>query len=211
MCARELQGPHMTNTRKFWYIAEWSGEVAMLGILHSIYCPKKLQKHCYLVLSRLSLRELEHTTQTLPTVEKIEGLVDVSKLHVVGNVFIHLDLLLTRYGTDQLNQTSMDWVHILAHAEHLIHRIWKHVDEKSQITSHNKLDTTSSEKITFFKYFSTSSGTWERLLNPPNAVPFQTRPVTSWNGRVEISCPAAATPMMTDVPHPCTHNQETSV
>lgn len=28
------------------------------------------------------------------------------------------------------------------------------------------------------------------------------RPVTSWKGRVEISCPAAATPMMTLVPQP---------
>jgi len=37
---------------------------------------------------------------------------------------------------------------------------------------------------------------------PPNADPRQTRPVTSWNGRVEISWPAAATPMMTDSPQP---------
>lgn len=37
---------------------------------------------------------------------------------------------------------------------------------------------------------------------PPKAVPFHVRPVTSWKGRVEISCPAAATPMMTLVPHP---------
>jgi hypothetical protein len=36
-------------------------------------------------------------------------------------------------------------------------------------------------------------------------VPFQTRPVTSWNGRVEISCPAAATPMMIDWPQPRWH------
>lgn len=39
-------------------------------------------------------------------------------------------------------------------------------------------------------------------LLPPKAVPFQVRPVTSWKGRVEISCPAAATPMITLVPHP---------
>jgi len=37
---------------------------------------------------------------------------------------------------------------------------------------------------------------------PPNAVPFQTLPVTSWKGLVDISCPAPATPMITDVPHP---------
>ena len=28
-------------------------------------------------------------------------------------------------------------------------------------------------------------------------------PVTSWNGRVETSFPAAATPITTDWPHPC--------
>jgi hypothetical protein len=37
---------------------------------------------------------------------------------------------------------------------------------------------------------------------PPNAEPFHTRPVTSWKGRVEISCPAPATPMTTDCSHP---------
>lgn len=38
--------------------------------------------------------------------------------------------------------------------------------------------------------------------SPPKAVPLHTRPVTSWKGRVEISCPAPATPMMTLSPHP---------
>lgn len=57
--------------------------------------------------------------------------------------------------------------------------------------------------VTFFKYFSTSQGTCERLLKPPKAVPFQTRPVTNWKGRVDISCPDAATPTITDVPQPC--------
>ena len=57
--------------------------------------------------------------------------------------------------------------------------------------------------VTFFKYFSTSHGTCERLLKPPKAVPFQTRPVTNWKGRVLISCPDAATPTITDVPQPC--------
>src|ERR1700694_4698730 len=51
-------------------------------------------------------------------------------------------------------------------------------------------------------YQSTIFGTSVRPRAPPNAVPFQTRPVTSWNGRVEISFPASATPMMTDPPHP---------
>mmetsp|Transcript_16146 Transcript_16146/g.22519 ORF Transcript_16146/g.22519 Transcript_16146/m.22519 type:complete len:100 (-) Transcript_16146:857-1156(-) len=45
-------------------------------------------------------------------------------------------------------------------------------------------------------------GTSLRLLNPPKAVPFQIRPVTSWKGRVEISCPEAATPITHDVPQP---------
>lgn len=56
--------------------------------------------------------------------------------------------------------------------------------------------------LTFFMYFSTSQGTCERLLKPPNAVPFQTRPVTNWKGRVLISWPEAATPTITEVPHP---------
>lgn len=40
---------------------------------------------------------------------------------------------------------------------------------------------------------------------PPKAVPFHVRPVTSWNGRVEISSPEAATPTTTLTPQPlCT-------
>lgn len=37
---------------------------------------------------------------------------------------------------------------------------------------------------------------------PPKAVPFHVRPVTSWNGRVATSCPAAATPTTTLTPQP---------
>ena len=56
-------------------------------------------------------------------------------------------------------------------------------------------------------YQSTIFGTSVRPFAPPNAVPFQTRPVTSWNGRVEISWPALATPMMTETPQPlCQHS-----
>ena len=40
-------------------------------------------------------------------------------------------------------------------------------------------------------YQSTIFGTSVRPRAPPNAVPFQTRPVTSWNGRVAISWPDA--------------------
>src|SRR5690348_17185324 len=51
-------------------------------------------------------------------------------------------------------------------------------------------------------YQSTILGTSVRPLAPPNAVPRQLRPVTSWNGRVAISLPASATPMMMLVPQP---------
>ncbi len=51
-------------------------------------------------------------------------------------------------------------------------------------------------------YQSTIFGTSVRPRAPPNAVPFHTRPVTSWNGRVLISCPRPATPMITDTPQP---------
>jgi len=54
-------------------------------------------------------------------------------------------------------------------------------------------------------YSSTKRGTLSRLFHPPNAVPFQTRPVTNWKGRVEISFPAAATPITTETPHPLWH------
>ena len=56
--------------------------------------------------------------------------------------------------------------------------------------------------IFFSMYQSTIFGTSRRPLAPPNAVPFHTRPVTSWNGRVLISWPAPATPMITDTPQP---------
>lgn len=46
------------------------------------------------------------------------------------------------------------------------------------------------------------TGELSAAFTPPNAEPFHTRPVTSWKGRVEISCPAPATPMTTDCPHP---------
>ena len=56
--------------------------------------------------------------------------------------------------------------------------------------------------LTLLRYLPTSCGTCVRLLKPPNAVPFHTLPVTNWKGRVEISWPAAATPTITEVPHP---------
>ena len=45
-----------------------------------------------------------------------------------------------------------------------------------------------------FMYQSTIFGTSVRPRAPPKAEPFQTRPVTSWNGLVAISLPASATP-----------------
>src|SRR5258706_388519 len=51
-------------------------------------------------------------------------------------------------------------------------------------------------------YQSTIRGTSVRPRAPPKAVPFQTRPVTSWKGRVLISWPDPATPMITETPQP---------
>mmetsp|Transcript_126644 Transcript_126644/g.358206 ORF Transcript_126644/g.358206 Transcript_126644/m.358206 type:complete len:229 (+) Transcript_126644:179-865(+) len=51
-------------------------------------------------------------------------------------------------------------------------------------------------------YRSTSMGTCGFDFQPPNAVPFHERPVTIWKGLVEISLPAAATPMTTETPQP---------
>ena len=51
-------------------------------------------------------------------------------------------------------------------------------------------------------YQSTIFGTSVRPRAPPKAVPLQTRPVTSWNGRVAISWPEPATPMMMLSPQP---------
>src|SRR5690606_17294521 len=56
-------------------------------------------------------------------------------------------------------------------------------------------------------YQSTIFGTSVRPRAPPKAEPRHTRPVTSWKGRVEISSPAPATPMMIDSPQPlCAHS-----
>ncbi len=60
----------------------------------------------------------------------------------------------------------------------------------------------SSILIFFSMYQSTIFGTSVRPRAPPKAEPFQTRPVTSWNGRVEISWPDAATPMTVETPQP---------
>ena len=48
----------------------------------------------------------------------------------------------------------------------------------------------------------TSFGTSSLLFHPPNAVPFHCLPVTNQNGLVDISLPAAATPIMQLSPKP---------
>src|SRR6185312_11973201 len=60
----------------------------------------------------------------------------------------------------------------------------------------------SSMLILCSMYQSTIRGTSVRPRAPPKAVPFQTLPVTNWNGRVEISAPAGATPITIDWPQP---------
>ncbi len=51
-------------------------------------------------------------------------------------------------------------------------------------------------------YQSTILGTSVRPRAPPNAEPFHTRPVTNWKGRVLISAPASATPIIMLCPQP---------
>src|SRR5215218_5406156 len=61
-------------------------------------------------------------------------------------------------------------------------------------------------------YQSTIFGTSVRPLAPPKAEPFQVLPVTSWKGRVEISFPAPAPPLMTETPQPlCAHSTAAQV
>lgn len=73
----------------------------------------------------------------------------------------------------------------------------------SLILSNGRLCVINSSSINSFdRYCSTNFGTLCFDFHPPNAVPFHTRPVTNWNGLVLISWPAAATPIITDVPHP---------
>src|ERR1700722_10688584 len=60
----------------------------------------------------------------------------------------------------------------------------------------------SSMLILPFMYQSTIFGTSVRPRAPPKAVPFQTRPVTSWNGRVLVFLSAPATPTTPATPRP---------
>lgn len=77
------------------------------------------------------------------------------------------------------------------------------ISKPSLIFSNGRLCVTNSSRINSLdRYCSTNFGTLCLDFHPPNAVPFHTRPVTNWNGLVLISWPAAATPIITDVPHP---------
>lgn len=68
---------------------------------------------------------------------------------------------------------------------------------KRQIVSHKFIN------LYFFGHvFYTSFGMLSTLFHPPNVVPFHVQPVTSWNGRVAISSPEAATPTTTLTPQP---------
>lgn len=122
----------------------------------------------------------KHTTKTFPFMQKIKSLVDLRESQIMSNVLINLDFL-----QNKLKQKSHDYYP------------WITIFQQCCI---NALNTW--EIFTFFKYFSTSQGTCDLLLKPPKAVPFHTRPVTNWKGRVDISCPDAATPTITDVPQP---------
>ena len=78
--------------------------------------------------------------------------------------------------------------------------------EASMSASGNEWVANSSTLISFRMYISTRLGTSVRPLKPPNAHPRQTRPVTSWKGRVEISAPPVATPTTQLSPQPLWHD-----
>ena len=82
----------------------------------------------------------------------------------------------------------------------------------SLILSKGILWVINSSKINFLSMYSwTSFGTLSFDFQPPKAVPFQVLPVTSWNGRVLISCPAAATPIITETPQPLWHDSKAAL
>ncbi len=114
----------------------------------------------------------------------------VNPAEVKGDLVPHL-IELTRGGADYSFECIGN-VKTMRQALECCHRGW----------SGSVCVMRSSMLILPSMYQSTIFGTCVRPLTPPNAVPFQTRPVTSWNGRVEISCPAPATPMMTLTPQP---------
>jgi hypothetical protein len=92
-----------------------------------------------------------------------------------------------------------------------------------QVVCHVISTDSLPQYVTFVIEYSPSTipGISVRPLTPPNADPFHVRPVTSWNlrrsvwvlwkcgkqphGRVEISAPAGATPIMLHTPQPLWH------
>ena len=111
----------------------------------------------------------------------VEAIVDRRKSALVGNVLIDLDLAI-----------QVIWTSVLLASKGIAKKC---VNRPS-----------------------TRPGSSVRPLTPPKAVPRHVLPVTSWNlreitdglrsttevthGRVEISFPAAATPMTVETPHP---------
>lgn len=153
---------------------------------------------------------LQDAAKTTPFMHQIKCFVDLFKSQVVGDVFVHLDFLSyeQRGFSNSINsfKAKTEIVHNVGFGNEcvLFSFVWLHTKEKGKLRKiHFPLLAYSFFFfLTFFMYFSTSQGTCERLLKPPNAVPFQTRPVTNWKGRVLISWPEAATPTITEVPHP---------
>jgi len=140
----------------------------------------------------------QHRAQCLAAVQQVKGLVDAVKLHLVG------DVLVQQRATCHVLLNQL-W-HLLVDASVggcMVSTKWgndpgggcKPADPSSFPPPH----THSSAHA--------RSLTAGRDFQPPSAVPFHWRPVTSWKGRVLISCPAAATPITTLWPHPlCAHS-----
>lgn len=156
----------------------------------------------------------KHTAETSPFMHQMKCLINLSKSQIVSYVLINLYFLqYEQWGWISSWHSLWGFYKLFWHKWRgkgrfiltpLLHEGWFLIDCATlevQIIYYSVKET-RVKCVTFFKYFSTSQGTCERLLKPPKAVPFQTRPVTNWKGRVDISCPDAATPTITDVPQP---------
>ena len=65
------------------------------------------------------------------------------------------------------------------------------------IKAHGMRDKRFPDRYHLSSHLQAIPGNWERPFTPPNAEPFHTRPVTNWNGRVEISDQNLPPPMIT--------------
>ena len=69
----------------------------------------------------------------------------------------------------------------------------REVERGARIPLRGKAKVTNSSTLREpERYFSTIPGSCVLPFTPPNALPFHTRPVTSWKGRVAISSPMLA-------------------